>query len=250
MNNINFLNVCYKYINGFINIDELLDSLSKSKKKEIKDLVNEIKNSIKDISNEEDEFVTRRKENIRRQIEGIEKLIEVSEDIDDLTKTLNNLKEEYNKKLDSKELWEKVLRIIINNEYFSNAFDNISKHELLEIITKYIKAPLPPDLSNEEFMELVQICIDEDEREWLWRLAFNYEDKNYDLNPIADYYILKNDGYYLVELISAVGEHLDIDRIIYKANDKELVKYLVDHYNIIEYFVNKKQIDKLKKKLD
>ena len=80
--------------------------------------------------------------------------------------------------------------------------------------------------SQEEFDKLVKVGIEKDEREWLWRLAFNYERSKINFDNIVDYFIKKKDGYYLAELISAIGECLNIDSIINKIVDKELIEDL------------------------
>ena len=49
--------------------------------------------------------------------------------------------------------------------------------------------PNPPHLTQEKFDELVAEGIKNDQREALWRLAFNYNGKNIDFSKIADYFI-------------------------------------------------------------
>jgi len=77
---------------------------------------------------------------------------------------------------------------------------------------------------------LVKVGIEEDKREALWRLAFNYNGKNKDFSLIEDYFILKRDDYYLVELISAVEEDLNMDKLIEKillTKDKKFINNIV-----------------------
>ena len=66
---------------------------------------------------------------------------------------------------------------------------NSGKYELLEFIAQYIQVPYPPQLTQEEFESLVQVGIEQDKREWLWRLAFNYEKSNINFDSIVDYFI-------------------------------------------------------------
>ena len=56
--------------------------------------------------------------------------------------------------------------------------------------------------------------------------------------------------YYIVELISAIGESLDIDKIVDKINDRELIEYLKKEKSIISKYVNDEQYNKLISKLD
>lgn len=85
--------------------------------------------------------------------------------------------------------------------------------EILTYITRYISVPLPPNITQETFDKLVQVGIKEDKRKALWRLAFNYYGHHKDFSAIAKYFIEK-DAYYLVELICAVRNDLDMDNII------------------------------------
>ena len=72
---------------------------------------------------------------------------------------------------------------------------------------------MPPQIDQEKFNVLVKVGVENDEREWLWRLAFNYNRKNKDFSLIEDYFIEKKDEYYLTELISAVPEDLDMKKL-------------------------------------
>lgn len=73
-------------------------------------------------------------------------------------------------------------------------------------------------------------------REALWRLAFNYNHKGKDFTLIEDYFLQVKDYYYLTELISAVEEDLDKDRLLKKiiaTHDKEFIINVVkDGYQI------------------
>lgn len=97
---------------------------------------------------------------------------------------------------------------------------------------------------------MVNAGIEKDEREWLWRLAFNYETRSINFDSIVEYFIKKKDGYYLAELISAVGECLNINEIIDKIDDKELIEDLKDRKNVISHYVSEEQFNRLICKLD
>ena len=253
MKNIELLNICYEFINRFITVDtlvELLDNMDKTKlsikeQKRINDLISKIKIITNNIPNEEDEYIKNEKENTKCIIEKLESIPKYEEF---LNKKIDDLKETYNKERDSKERWSKVVECINENEYFNECFDSLTDYELLEFITQNISAPYPPQITEEKFQSLVKVGIDNDKREWLWRLAFNYEKSNFNFNSIIDYFIDVKDGYYLVELICAIGEYLNIDSIIDKLNDKELMEYLIRNKEIIEHHVTDKQIKKFIKK--
>ena len=102
--------------------------------------------------------------------------------------------------------------------------------EILTYITRYISAPLPPDITQETFDKLVQVGIKEDKREALWRLAINYYGHHKDFSTIAKYFIEK-DAYYLVKLICAVRNDLDMDNIINEVIETQDRDFIVDCAN-------------------
>ena len=251
MVNKDLLNICYKYFNRYINANELIEQLKiiQKDKEEINSIIKEIQKIINDIPNKEDQFIINKKENIKNLIEKLDNISKDDKDLEPLNKGIDNLKQEYEKEIDCEELWNKITEYIINNEYFNKIFDSLSDYELLEFICQYIKAPFPPSLTQKEFDNLVKVGIDKDEREKLWRLAFNYENHNLKFDKIVDYFIKVKDGYYLSELISAVGDDLDIDNIIDKVSDKEIINYLIDNKDIIKSYITEEQFNKLKNKI-
>ena len=119
--------------------------------------------------------------------------------------------------------------------------------ELLEFITQYICMPNTPRITQNKFDSLVMVGIKDNKRESLWRLAFNYNQKGLDFSYIVDYFIEMKDVYYLVELISAVREDLDMDKLIMKivnTNDKIFIDKLLANSNNINLF-NEEEIKKL-----
>ena len=251
--NKELLNICYKFFNRFLTADSLIEELSNIDKESLKNediketnkLIEEIKKVAINNPNKEDEYVLKKKESIKRVIEKLEKIKENNEYSEQINNRLDKLKKEYESEMDSQERWFKVFECINNNNYFSNTFESLSDYELLEFIAQYIKAPFPPNLTQEEFDKLVKVGIEKDEREWLWRLAFNYEERKLNFDLIVNYYIDKKDGYYISELISAVGKHLNIDNIIDKINDKELIEYLINNKDVISSYVSDEQFNKL-----
>ena len=182
----------------------------------------------------------------------VDELIKELDNIDNKTKELNDLINEIkdnNKEIDLQDKWLKVFNVINDNDYFNTCFDSLTDYELLEFIAQNISAPFPPKLSQEEFDKLVKVGIEHDEKEWLWRLAFNYDESGINFDKIVDYYIKVKDSYYLSELISAVGRSLDIDSIIDKLTDQELIKGLLENKDVINVYVSDEQFKKLESKL-
>ena len=260
MKNKELLNICYKYLNRFINASELVNKLSdinielysKKDKKEIDKFILGLEKVIRKYPNKEDSFIINEKKKIK---ELISKFENIPEKVDDkktkeyIDKQIKALNKDYERVVDSQDRWIAVSDYITSNKYFNNIFESLTDYEMLEFIAQYISAPFTPNFTQEEFDRLVNVGIDKDEREWLWRLAFNYENRGIKFDLIVDYFILKKDDYYLSELISAVGECLDIDSIIDKISDKELIKGLKERKNVLESFVSEEQYNRLIEKL-
>lgn len=256
MENMELLNICYQFFNILITADELiemLDNMDKSNlsKKELEstnELINGIKEIENNIPNEEDDFVRNRREKIRTLIEKIKSIPTDAENEEYINEKIKHLEEDYKAEMDSKERWATIAEYINENKYFTECFDSLTNYELLKLISNYVSVPFPPQITEEKFQDLIKAGIENDKREYLWRLAFNYEDSKFNFDAIIDYYIKVKDGYYLVELIHAIGEYLDIDSIIDKVNDKELMEYMIRNKEIIGYHATEEQINKFKEK--
>lgn len=235
---MNLVTLMYKYINRFINSDELLESLeeldlnnfSKEEKISINKLIDDIK-IIKDkTANEIDEIEKNRLETIERIVSNINIILESDNLEKDLREKIEHRKEyllEDKKKVkDGGKLYESIYILLADNKLINHFWESINDYELLEFIAQYISVPIPPQIDQEKFNDLVKVGIKNNEREWLWRLAFNYNRKNKDFSLIEDYFIEKKDSYYLTELISAVREDLDMKKLkekVLATNDKKFI---------------------------
>lgn len=235
---MNLVTLMYKYINRFINSDELLESLeeldlnnfSKEEKISINKLIDDIK-IIKDkTANEIDEIEKNRLETIERIVSNINIILESDNLEKDLREKIEHRKEyllEDKKKVkDGGKLYECIYILLADNKLINHYWESINDYELLEFIAQYISVPVPPQIDQEKFNDLVKVGIKNNEREWLWRLAFNYNRKNKDFSLIEDYFIEKKDSYYLTELISAVREDLDMKKLkekVLATNDKKFI---------------------------
>lgn len=235
---MNLVTLMYKYINRFINSDELLESLeeldlnnfSKEEKISINKLIDDIK-TIKDkTANEIDEIEKNRLETIERIVSNINIILDSDNLEKDLREKIEHRKEyllEDKKKVkDGGKLYESIYILLADNKLINHYWDLMNDYELLEFIAQYISVPIPPQIDQEKFEKIVKVGIENDEREWLWRLAFNYNRKNKDFSLIEDYFIEKKDSYYLTELISAVREDLDMKKLkekVLATKDKKFI---------------------------
>lgn len=258
MKNKELLNICYKFFNRFITADILIEqltnidktNLSKNDIEETNKIISDIKKIADNTPNEIDEYVIKKKETISNLIKKFEQIPKDDNNSDFLNRQLDSLKKDYDRKMDSHERWFAITDCICKNDYFTKTFESLTDYELLEFIAQNIQAPFPPNLTQEEFDKLVKVGIEKDEREWLWRLAFNYERSKINFDNIVDYFIKKKDGYYLAELISAIGECLNIDSIINKIVDKELIEDLKKRKGVISSYVSDEQFNRLIDKLN
>lgn len=258
MKNKELLNICYKFFNRFITADILIEqltnidktNLSKNDIEKTNKIISDIKKIADNTPNEIDEYVIKKKETISNLIKKIEQIPKDDNNSDFLNRQLDNLKKDYGREMYSHERWFAITDCIDKNDYFTKIFESLTDYELLEFIAQNIQAPFPPNLTQEEFDKLVKVGIEKDEREWLWRLAFNYERSKINFDNIVDYFIKKKDGYYLAELISAIGECLNIDSIINKIVDKELIEDLKKRKGVISSYVSDEQFNRLIDKLN
>lgn len=235
---MDLVSLMYKYINRFINSDELLESLEEldlnnftdEEKVSIKKLIDDIK-SIKDkIPNEVDEIEKNRLEINEKYVNGIDKILQNNTLENKLKekflKIREGLLEDKKKVKDGGKLYESLFTLLADNDLINYYCDLLNDYELLEFIAQYISVPMPPQISQEKFNDLVKVGIENDEREWLWRLAFNYNEKNKDFSLIEDYFIEKRDDYYLTELISAVRDDLNMKKLkkkVIATKDKKFI---------------------------
>ena len=199
MKNKELLNICYKFFNRFITADILIEqltnidktNLSKNDIEETNKIISDIKKIADNTPNEIDEYVIKKKETISNLIKKIEQIPKDDNNSDFLNRQLDNLKKDYEREMDSHERWFAITDCIDKNDYFTKTFESLTDYELLEFIAQNIQAPFPPNLTQEEFDKLVKVGIEKDEREWLWRLAFNYERSKINFDNIVDYFIKK-----------------------------------------------------------
>jgi len=260
---MDLVNLMYKYINKFIKCEELIKELenidfskySKEEQEEIKNLISKIKNIKENVPNEVDET---EKNRITKLNNTLEKLEEAIKNIND-NSTLQMIKEKYDKLLKEKEitkdggkLYSEIFNLMTNHHLVNKYAESMNDIELLDFIAQYIKAPLPPEIDQDAFNDLVKAGIENDKKEALWRLAFNYNYKNMDLSLIEDYYIEKRDSYYLTELVSAVYEDLDLSKLVDKViqtKDKDFIEKLIVSGDYLKDMFSNEDKQKLKNSL-
>lgn len=257
------VNIVYRYVNRFINSEKLVEQLtnidksklSKKESKEIEKLLEEVKNIIETVPIEIDQIEINRLTSLNHLLESLEKMKEndknSAEAKEFIDKKYASLQKEKDIVKDSGPRYEELYKLLVNNSLYINYCKKMSDLELLELITQYISAPVTLKISQETFNDLVAIGIKDDNREALWRLAFNYYGRKKDFTRIEDYFIKKKDDFYITELISAVKEDLDIERLIEKVintKDKSFIYNCGKRARNIGLF-SKEEFTKLKNKI-
>lgn len=249
------VDIMYKYVNRFINADDVLklmddlEGYSKDDEENIKKIKLEIKKIIESVPNEEDEVERKRKETINH---FLEKIKNAKTDNEKIQAKIDKKKEELQSDLllvkDGGEKYKQILNTLTHNEIVNREATAMDAKDLLEFITHYISVPCPPQIDQEAFDDMVEVGIKEDKREALWRLAFNYDFKGMNFNAIVDYFILKRDVYYLMELVCAVQESLDMDYLIDKVletKDKEFISKIIKDNETLDR-IDDKHLEMLK----
>lgn len=236
---MDLVNIIYRYVNRFINSEELIRLLenidetkfSESDFKKIKKLLEEVKKVIETVPIEIDQIEIKRMSSLNNILEKLEKAKsndqnskEMKEFIEKKYSSLSKDKDEIR---DSGPRYERLSELLLNNSVYINYYKKMNDLELLEFIAQNISAPMPPNIDQEKFENLVAVGIKEDKRESLWRLAFNYNGKKKDFTCIEDYFIEKRDDYYLTELISIVEEDLNMDALIEKVINTKDKKFII-----------------------
>ena len=235
---MDLVTLMYKYINRFINSDELLKSLEEldlnkftaEEKISINKLINDIKIIKEKTPNEVDEIEKNRLEINEKYVNGIDRILQNNNLENKLKekflKIKQDLLEDKKQVKDGGKLYKSIYILLADNKLINHYWDLMNDFELLEFIAQYISVPMPPQVDQEKFEKIVKVGIENDEREWLWRLAFNYNRKNKDFSLIEDYFIAKKDDYYLTELISAVREDLNMKKLkekVLATKDKKFI---------------------------
>lgn len=249
------VNLMYRYVNRFINSNELIKELKKidicnyQDKEVINKLIKDIEEVREKTPNEIDKVEKKRLEEIDNLLDKFKEVNTSDNELKEfIEKQYNNLLKEKEKIKDGSKLYTKITDLLTNNSVINKSASKMNDKELLTFITRYISVPLPPPIKQEDFNGLVKVGIKEDNREALWRLAVNY-DKKMDFTLIEDYFIDKRDSYYLIELISAT-DSVNLDNIVSKivaTNDREFMIDLENRSLELSIFT-KDDIDKIKEK--
>lgn len=260
---MDLVNIIYRYVNRFINSDELVNLLinidkkkfSKDENEKIAKLLEEIKKIIETVPIEIDQIEIKRMASLNHILENLEKIIANEKNSEEVKKNVkkkyDNLIKDKDKIRDSGSRYEKIYDLLVNNSVYINYCDQMDDLTLLEFITQYISAPMTPNINQEVFDDLVNAGIKEDKKEALWRLAFNYKGQKKDFTHIENYFIKKRDAYYLTELIYAVKEDLNMNELIDKIIATKDTNFIINCGNRVKNMgiLTDRKIKEIKEKI-
>lgn len=257
---MDLVDLMYRYINKLINGEELLSELQKinlkkysKEEKEINRLTSDVKQILENIPNEIDATEINRMENYNdilgklEQIKDFKPEDEKAKEV--ILQQIDKLNQEKSIKRDGGKLYYELFDLLTKHPLVNKYAEQMDSKALLDFIASYIHVPLPPVINQEIFNELVNVGIESDKREAIWRLAFNYSGKNMDFSLIEDYFIEKRDNYYLMELISAADEDIDLEKVIKKAVATKDKVFMMKCANLaLDYgIITKDDIERIKR---
>lgn len=149
-------------------------------------------------------------------------------DKDEINKIIKDINKIINGKLNEEEKKLKIEEYLLKNKYYYNTAINMTPLEVATMIGSLFYLRRLPKIDQEYFNELVDACIQNDEKEYTWRLALNYNNI-FDMDKIETYFINIKDSYYLSELISILDSpnYNRITTKLIESKDKELINNVI-----------------------
>lgn len=176
---MDLVNIVYRYVNRFINSEELLallkaideSSFSAEEIVEIDKLLDKVENIIRTVPIEIDNEERNRIASINRILNTLEKVKDNKENnqevLDIVQRQYDNLIREKKKVRDSGPRYIELSKSLTTNKTYISYCQKMNPKELLEFITQYISVPMPPRIDQDLFDEMVEAGIKEDKREAL-----------------------------------------------------------------------------------
>lgn len=147
--------------------------------------------------------------------------------------------------------FNRIINLLLNNELYITLAKQMNDQDLMLLITYYISAPMIPKIDQETFNDLVASASKYDySLENVWRLAMNYDCRNYNYDLLDEFFVNSKDSWYLAEYISGINQvnQEKIVNMVIQTNDKEFIKKLLKD-NFIQSNLEEKHKEDLKKAL-
>lgn len=169
-------------------------------------------------------------------LKDLNELLELyPEDKKEISKMIDKINDVISSTLLEIERDSKIEKMLFEWDYYLKVATSMTPFEVANMIGDLFYLQYKPHIDQEYFDDMVDALKEKDEREYLWRLALNYE-RMFDMDKIETYFINVKDSYYLAELIS-IQDNPNYGRIAKKlidSKDKELIKKTIE-MNYIEF---------------
>ena len=127
---------------------------------------------------------------------------------------------------------QEVLDLLKSDVLYNLGFSPDS-YKLLDLATRIV-GNVVPLLVPAQLAAFIELCIEHNDDERLFRLAYNYNDILFDKTKFEDYYIKHNNIFYINEIAckNLIGIHYDrlVDTMA-KSNQLDELKYFAENIN-------------------
>ena len=149
-------------------------------------------------------------------------------DKDIIIKYITEINEIMNSTLLDIERDSKIEELILKSEYNIETAKTMSPMDVANMIGDLFYLKCLQDIDQEYFDEMVDECVENDEKEYAWRLALNY-DGRFDMDKIETYFIDIKDSYYLAEIKNNQDnpKYSGITTKLINSKDKELIQKML-----------------------
>lgn len=132
------------------------------------------------------------------------------ETIEELLLQIKKIQESYGKE----RAWGKIKDLLIENEVYVSYAKRMEALDLFLLITWFICAKNVPSISQDFFLELVEVGKGyAHSLESLWRLAMNYDSRGYDFTSLSRFFLEAKDAWYFLEYLSGI-EQVDNEEMV------------------------------------
>lgn len=144
-------------------------------------------------------------------------------------KEISNIINEINNIISSDKSREELEEYLLNNNYYKETAKSMTPLDVANMIGESFSSKKLPEIDQEFFNNMADSLIKEKDREYLWRLALNYNNE-FDMDKLETYFIDTRDTYYLTELISVLDEpnYYRIANKLLDTKDKEFISDIID----------------------
>lgn len=161
----------------------------------------------------------------------------INEDLNNLLLDIDNNDKELGELIiDNQDEYKRIFDILVKNKTYLSFAKKMNLTELMLLITSYIYAPYTPKVDQDTFNALVEAAINYNHScENVWRIAMNYDRKDYNYDLIDSFFVNSKNIWYLGEYLSGV---LQIDKekivnMIVDTSDKDYINQVIGNSMIM-----------------